>query len=59
MDTNAVAEHAQGEVSGDFARRNGGIAGLRSRKTNATETEEEAEENGGSSSPDQSEGMDE
>ena len=59
LDTKGVEEHVQGEVSDDFVKRNGGIAGLRSRNRAPAETTAETDANEGSSSPGQEEGMDE
>jgi hypothetical protein len=59
MDTKGLEEHLQGEVSEEFAQRNGGIAGLRDRTSEKPRTTDDSAETGGSSSPGQQEGEDE
>ena len=59
MDTKGLEDHLHGEVSEEFAQRNGGIAGLRDRILEQTGAAEASAEKGGSSSPSQQEGGDE
>lgn len=59
MDTKGLEEHLQGEVSEEFAQRNGGIAGLRDRTSEKPRTTDDSAETEGSSSPGQQEGEDE
>ena len=56
MDTKGLEDHLHGEVSEEFAQRNGGIAGLMERKLAQTGAAEAQAEKGGSSSPSQQEG---
>ena len=59
MDTKGLEEHLQGEVSEEFAQRNGGIAGLRDRTSEKTRTTDDRAETEGPSSPGQQEGKEE
>ena len=59
MDTKGLEEHLHGEVSEEFAQRNGGIAGLRDRNSEKPGTTDDSAETGGSSGPGQQEGEDE
>jgi hypothetical protein len=59
MDTKGLEEHLHGEVSEEFAQRNGGIAGLRDRNSEKPGATDDSAETGGSSGPGQQEGEDE
>merc|ERR1712194_348443 len=58
MDTKGLEDHLHGEVSEEFAQRNGVIAGLRDRNSEKPGATYDSAETGGSSSPGQQEGED-
>ena len=53
LDSKGIEDHIHGEVSEDFAQRNGGIAGLRNRNSAQPEEAAASAKNRGSSGPSQ------